>query len=415
MLSELNSSSSENEGSEYSARASTPSASSSPNEDEDNQTTFYYLTHNGDSYEYKLKPDSSRWIVSDHDVSASFIAYRNTAIKKAEDLKNLNESEQLALDGIILIGNDFVNCDIVPYQVAQAILKEVDQIAYCQPMKLEKSHQDLLAKFAEDMCARLINTTKIQADIRKLRQDQDADVVCDVLTSLLNTYSADYSSNDVNEATLVRDTIDNFLKAYFPNTALTKSLGADVMINDSAKRFTNMDPSLSTSGKRADFSVVSTKSKHVLLSLEAKSNKTKGANDLIKLCRELKDTMVAIGGQGRAGAVLCAILMRGNCCEVYALDHQYDGLYRVILLKNIYLPRTCYEMYQILSIVPLFQQLKLIIEETALVLRNPAATGTRIPDSIPSMHTPTIVRVSKRMLDKRSPAIRHARRKLSFK
>jgi len=80
---------------------------------------------------------------------------------------------------------------------------------------------------------------------------------------------------------------------------------------------------------------VSTKSNHALLLLEAKSNKTKGVNDLIKLCRELKDTMVDIEGQERSGTMLYGILIRGNCCQVYAMDHQYDGLYRGILLTGV--------------------------------------------------------------------------------
>lgn len=122
--------------------------------------------------------------------------YRNPAIKKAEDMNNeWSDCKQLELNGIMLIENDFINSDIVSYDVAQAIVKEVDQIGYCQPVKLEKSHQDLLIKFAQDMVVRCISTTEIQ--------------------------------NDINEATLV--------KTPSPNSALTKSLGADIMINDSAK------------------------------------------------------------------------------------------------------------------------------------------------------------------------------------
>ncbi|KAL9537964.1 hypothetical protein MBANPS3_011314 [Mucor bainieri] len=394
----------------YSVRESTPSSSSSHNED-DISDTYHYLTHNGSSYHYKLKSDSLRWIVSGSDVSSSFIAYRDGAIQKAEDMEYLNDCEQLALDGIMLIENDFTNTDIVAYGVAQAILKEVDQIDYCQTGRLEKSHQDMLVKFAQDMSVRSIDSVQVQNDIRKFGRDHNADTLCPILTNLVSTYSSDYSSNGVNEATLVRDTIDTFLKAYFPNTPLTKSLGADSMIKDSAKRFLELDPSLTTSGKRADFSVVSTKSQHVILSLEAKSNKTKGVNDLIKLLRELKDTMVSIEEGGRSDVVLCGILMRGSGCDVYAFDHKYDGLYRAILLKTIYMPTSCYDMHRVQSIIPLFQKLALIVESSALVLRNPPSSN-RIPDAVPSMYTPTIVRVSKRKLDKKSPDVRQARRKL---
>jgi len=62
--------------------------------------------------------------------------YRNAAIKKAEDMNEWSDCKQLTLNGIMLIENDFINSDIVSYDVAQAIIKEVDQIGYCQPVKL---------------------------------------------------------------------------------------------------------------------------------------------------------------------------------------------------------------------------------------------------------------------------------------
>jgi hypothetical protein len=79
------------------------------------------------------------------------------------------------------------------------------------------------------------------------------------------------------------------------------------MINDYFKRFTRLDPSLSSYGKRAYFSVVSNKTSHMLLSLEAKpkKKKMKQANDLIKLLRELKDTMKGIRDDG---LLLCVVL-----------------------------------------------------------------------------------------------------------
>ncbi|EPB85304.1 hypothetical protein HMPREF1544_07918 [Mucor circinelloides 1006PhL] len=139
--------------------------------------------------------------------------YRNAAIKKAEDMNEWSDCKQLTLNGIMLIENDFINSDIVSYDVAQAIIKEVDQIGYCQPRYCGGLSEDTFPEFRIDQIP----------------------WCC---------------------------------------------------------------------GKRAGFSVVSTKSNHALLLLEAKSNKTKGVNDLIKLCRELKDTMVDIEGQERSGTML---------------------------------------------------------------------------------------------------------------
>lgn len=146
----------------------------------------------------------------------------------------------------------------------------------------------------------------------------------------------------------MRDTIDTFLKVCFPNSNLTKSIGAAAMIKDSSKRFTNMGPSLKNHDKRADFSVISNKSNHLILSVEAKSNKTKRISDLVKLCRELKDAMKAIHSEGYSSVPICRILMKGNCCNIYVMDHIFDELYRIAMIKRIYLPRDYYEMNQLL-------------------------------------------------------------------
>jgi hypothetical protein len=193
---------------------------------------------------------------------------------------------------------------------------------------------------------------------------------------------------------------------------LTKSIGADAMISDSSKRFTKLDPSLKNHGKRADFTVVSNKSGHILLSLEAKSNKTKHVNELVKLCRELKDSMKAINSDGHSGVIVSGILMKGNRCHVYCMDHVFDGLYRVVLLKRIHFPSDCYQMHLLLPIFPLFQRLQIIVQSSAVKLRNRPLPATRLLDNIVSMHTPIIVRVSKRKLDKNDPAVQHARRRL---
>ncbi|GAA5801098.1 hypothetical protein HPULCUR_006540 [Helicostylum pulchrum] len=52
------------------------------------------------------------------------------------------------------------------------------------------------------------------------------------------------------------------------------------------------------------------------------------------------------------------------------------------------------------------------VESSALILRNPPSAATRIPENVVSMHIPTIVRLTKRKLNKNSPAVRHARRRL---
>ncbi|GAA5801097.1 hypothetical protein HPULCUR_006539 [Helicostylum pulchrum] len=168
-------------------------------------------------------------------------------MKKAENLDTLNNHEQLTLDGIILIDNDFFNTDIVDYHVAVNVMKDIDEIEYCKPGEMADAHYNLVLKVAQDMAVRNINNAKIEGYIGKFKDEQknqDANDLCDVLNNFLRTYSFDYSTSNVNEATLVRDTVDSTFKVYFPNTTLTKSAGADAMISDSTKRFTDLDPSL---------------------------------------------------------------------------------------------------------------------------------------------------------------------------
>jgi hypothetical protein len=401
----------ESEGSKYQSRESTPSSSSSIDENQDE--TKQYLTHDGETYQYKLKKDSIRWLVNDYDVSQAFFNYRDAAISKAEDLQNLNDHEQLALDGIMLIDNGFVNTDIVDYEEVRHILNDIDQVDDFKSARMKKSQEELVIKFANDLATRNIDVTTIQKYVKEHEDEHPDDAsVCRVLYNVMDIYSTDYSTDQLNEATLVRDTIDTFFKSFFPNSPLTKSIGADAMISDSSKRFTKLDPSLKNHGKRADFTVVSNKSGHILLSLEAKSNKTKHVNELVKLCRELKDSMKAINSDGHSGVIVSGILMKGNRCHVYCMDHVFDGLYRVVLLKRIHFPSDCYQMHLLLPIFPLFQRLQIIVQSSAVKLRNRPLPATRLLDNIVSMHTPIIVRVSKRKLDKNDPAVQHARRRL---
>ncbi|KAK4521757.1 uncharacterized protein ATC70_004292 [Mucor velutinosus] len=97
-----------------------------------------------------------------------------------------------------------------------------------------------------------------------------------------------YTMNDKNEATLVRDTLDIFFKAYVRNTPLKKCHGADCIIRSSSKRYRDMDPSLATHGERADYSIVSSRDEHLLLTLEAKRIGASMSGDFIQIAKELK-------------------------------------------------------------------------------------------------------------------------------
>ncbi|KAI8051913.1 uncharacterized protein B0P05DRAFT_641572 [Gilbertella persicaria] len=136
IVAEESSSSDESEGSEYQYNDSTPSSSSSTMNDYDQ--TKQYLTHDKDTYHYKLKENS---------------------VCKAEGLKTLNDHEQLALDGIMLIDNSFVNTDIVDYEEAQNVLNDIDQVADFKIAPIIK------------LASRNINVTVIKKYIKKYEDE----------------------------------------------------------------------------------------------------------------------------------------------------------------------------------------------------------------------------------------------------
>lgn len=164
----------------------------------------------------------------------------------------------MALDGIMIIDNGFANTSIVNYEEVRGILDDTDQVKGFKSACMKKSQEELVIKFANNLASRNIDITAIQEYVKE-HENKHSDVasVCRALCDAMNIYYTDYSTDQSNEATLVRDTIDIFFfSSFFPNNPLKKSIGADAMTFDSSKRFTRLDSSLKNHGKRAYFTVV---------------------------------------------------------------------------------------------------------------------------------------------------------------
>lgn len=44
---------------------------------------FFYLVHNGESYDYNVPSESLKWMVNGYDVSVAFFSYRDKSIHQA--------------------------------------------------------------------------------------------------------------------------------------------------------------------------------------------------------------------------------------------------------------------------------------------------------------------------------------------
>ena len=93
--------------------------------------------------------------MNDFDASEAFFKYRDAAFSKAEDLQNLNDHEQLALDGIMMIDNGFVNTDIVDFEEVDDIFNDINKIIdVFKTSDIKKSQEELVIKFANDLATR---------------------------------------------------------------------------------------------------------------------------------------------------------------------------------------------------------------------------------------------------------------------
>lgn len=70
----------------------------------------------------------------------------------------------------------------------------------------------------------------------------------------------------------------------------------------------------------------------ILLALEAKHAVSSVSSDFIKFAKELKDSLKQIRDSDYKDTPVVGLLMKISVCEVYVMDHRYDGLYRLVLV-----------------------------------------------------------------------------------
>ncbi|CAO3677683.1 unnamed protein product [Rhizopus stolonifer] len=96
------------------------------------------------------------------------------------------------------------------------------------------------------MQQRRVNYDHVDRILDDMQQQERFKRLKYMLSSFSRIYFMNCSIHPTNEATLVHDTINMMIDAYFKNSPIIKCLGAD-----------NMSPSLVNHGKRPDFNVVS--------------------------------------------------------------------------------------------------------------------------------------------------------------
>ncbi|KAL0078124.1 hypothetical protein F4703DRAFT_1933197 [Phycomyces blakesleeanus] len=235
---------------------------------------FDFLSTTEGVYDVSVPSITKSWkVVSGFNVSESFLQYRETCIEKAKTHRNLETHEELALSGIMLIDDSICEEHYFPFEHVEDVLQDIEAVDYFHIPNADEEESRLCQKFAYNM------------QQRRLNYDHVDRILDDII------YCMNYSIHPINEATLVHNTINVMIDAYFKNSPIIKCLNADNMSFSSSARFTNMDPSLVNHNKRPDFSIVSNREKHLLLTLEAKRCGRSMSGDFFKLAKLLKDSL----------------------------------------------------------------------------------------------------------------------------
>lgn len=178
-----------------------------------------------------------------------------------------------------------------------------------------------------------------------------------------------------------------------------------------------MDSSLNDHVRKADFSIVSTLSSHMVFALEAKSEKCKDKSkgDLIKMARYMKDILDSTAMEGYQKVCIVGSISSGASVKSFIMEQSHDYLYTLYKQGEYYIPLNHYDMFRIMPIFSILEQQKNIVLQSIQELsqlqheRNAPAPLKRLKP----YHTPVrLPKVKKVILN--TAAAREANRKLCF-
>ncbi|KAL1932712.1 hypothetical protein VTP01DRAFT_8390 [Rhizomucor pusillus] len=277
---------------------------------------------------YAEPEDAVRWIVGDADLTGAFQSYLDRVVSAAREYRVLSMAQRLALNFILLVTNSPRFTGNVETEILEIALKAV------------RKEQGLeLVEDTDVLCQRLNQAARCSRDdakeiLAQWERDGNDSVSSrryrDVYRELLKAYSDGYDTSQVNEDTYVKDTLVPILRTYFENSSLITTAG---VIRGSRVRRQAVEPL--SEGRKADFSVHSCDEddSQVLLLVECKPPSTAGSDDLTTSMNE-----AIKAGADDLHVQVCGIVCHGHRCDVFAMDLQYHGMYRMKHLNTFFIP-----------------------------------------------------------------------------
>jgi hypothetical protein len=351
--------------------------------------------------EWQLDEGSTRWIVSNTDISEICCEYRAVLIKKCESMEvTLSATEELALSHVFVFQeeNPFGICEYFEDKLWGELFAE---FRWLYPYaSIPNKISDLFVNIVKIACENPNHVERQKLARRCLRDYEvtieDDEIIVEMFRELIDNEQTSFTrKHTVEDTHTIKNITPIVLRPFFKNNRKITFEGANKMSESSASAKRRFDPVLL--GTKPDFTVMTANpSKNIeLFFVEIKPSKTSNnalvSEDLISLGKTMKSAIDKSIKDGADDLVICGMQIIGFLVRAYVMDLRFEGVYRMILIGEFELPRgstswgTVLHCYQVMSIIRAIVNDGATSYQTAIRMKNQSKSKMMIK---PMFHSP---------------------------
>ncbi|CAG8563236.1 3262_t:CDS:2, partial [Cetraspora pellucida] len=260
------------------------------------------------------------WIINEVDISIICAEYQASIVKKCKARARLNSNEELALSHVFLFQEENLQGlrEFFDDELWQCIFLEIrTQYSYVN-----------ISERVFDLCGTVVKCrTEIKSYLRSYNTNGEfEEIMHDILYHLSDNYQNSFVKNNKIEDTHSYNYLDSVIKPFFPKSKKTTMDWANRTSESSAWIKKQFDP--------------------ILLVNE----------DLVALGKMMQASLDKSLDDG-VDIVICRLHVIGYIGRCYVIDLLYDGIYRLILIREFRFPedpttwRTLMSCFQVMATV----------------------------------------------------------------
>ncbi|KAI8138220.1 hypothetical protein BJV82DRAFT_632179 [Fennellomyces sp. T-0311] len=287
--------------------------------------------------EYHRPKNARKWMVDNTDLTASFLAYRESIVTRAKLIDDLTVFDRLVLNFVCLISD------------ASRLTCGLNKTFWDLCIKSAKRELNPLDETHVIWCHRINEAARnsikaAKTVLRRWCQDDETEIAeryQDIYRELLKAYSEVFSTDDINEDTYIQSALLPILRTYFTNSTMIRTEGANSVVKASRNRRRQINSD--AKGRKGDFSVYTCQGpqSQLVFIMECKPPRTKKSDDMVKIANCLKDCIdeaCVAGANNNYDYEICGLICEGNRCRAYVMDLQFHGMYRLIEIGEFTIP-----------------------------------------------------------------------------